>query len=283
MAQFGQQPPKFSFNPQHHEPSFGERAKNSIMYVLSNPMLSTVLLVGLAILFAGTLYFSGGSEQQDPNVPVIQASNEPYKFPGDDNLTISESGIYDVIEETPRNEPAPIENLLADDVPIETLNEFSAKIEAAIKEAEAKDEVTDFVASLPQAATEGTAVKKTDSKPETVKQAQKSIPKSSEKKIENIVTEIAPAAGNAKRQVSAGNHYVQVGSIQDQSRAVTEWGRKAKQFGVLSGLNYRTQRADLGAKGVFYRIQAGPMAKADAQRICSDMKAQKPGSCLVTN
>jgi hypothetical protein len=49
----------------------------------------------------------------------------------------------------------------------------------------------------------------------------------------------------------------------------------------LSGAEYRVQRADLGAKGVFFRIQAGPMSKDSAKSVCDAIKASKPGGCVI--
>lgn len=94
---------------------------------------------------------------------------------------------------------------------------------------------------------------------------------------------IEPAAGAATPAVSVkpGNYFAQLGSVKDESGAAAEWKRMQKTFASLSGLQYRVQRADLGAKGVFYRIQAGPMSKDNASTVCSAIKAQKPGGCII--
>jgi len=40
-------------------------------------------------------------------------------------------------------------------------------------------------------------------------------------------------------------------------------------------------RVDLGEKGVFYRVQAGPLADAAAaERLCAELKERKQG-CIV--
>ena len=49
--------------------------------------------------------------------------------------------------------------------------------------------------------------------------------------------------------------------------------------------NYRpmVQKADLGAKGVWYRLRIGPIAdKTAATKLCTQLKSQGLPDCLVT-
>lgn len=97
---------------------------------------------------------------------------------------------------------------------------------------------------------------------------------------------IEPAAGaatSAGSSIKPGGSYVQLASISAESAAPKEWTKLKKTFPSLEGAEYRVQRADLGAKGVFFRIQAGPMSKDSAKSICDAIKAQKPGGCLIVN
>jgi len=92
---------------------------------------------------------------------------------------------------------------------------------------------------------------------------------------------ITPAAGGF--DIRPVDHFVQLGSIKDASAASAEWAKLTKKYGAeLSAAKYRVQRADLGDRGVFFRIQAGPMSKDSASEICGSIKAQTPGGCLVT-
>ena len=91
-----------------------------------------------------------------------------------------------------------------------------------------------------------------------------------------------PAAGStAATGVEPGGSYVQLASVKSESGAGGEWKKLQAKYSNLSGLKYRTQEANLGAKGTFYRIQAGPMSKDDAARICKDIKKTTPGGCLI--
>lgn len=93
---------------------------------------------------------------------------------------------------------------------------------------------------------------------------------------------IEPAAGAATgaKTTASGSYYVQLASVDAESKASVEWKNLQKKFSSLSGQQFRVQRADL-AKGTFYRIQAGPMDKATATSVCDSIKAQKPGGCLL--
>jgi len=100
------------------------------------------------------------------------------------------------------------------------------------------------------------------------------------------VVAIQPAAGtpaDAKISISPGEYYVQLASVKSRDGAYGEWTKLKKSFSnALDGADYRVKQADLGERGVFYRIQAGPMSKASAGAVCDSIKARKPGGCLVT-
>ena len=79
-----------------------------------------------------------------------------------------------------------------------------------------------------------------------------------------------------------GTHFVQLASIRDEAEAVGQWQNFQGQFGeALAGAGYRVQRADLGDKGTFFRIQAGPFDRAEAVRRCDAIKAVKPSGCYL--
>lgn len=91
----------------------------------------------------------------------------------------------------------------------------------------------------------------------------------------------AGAATTAGAAIKPGNNFVQLASISSESLAPKEWAKLQKQFPSLGGAKYRVQRADLGAKGIFFRIQAGPMSKDSAKSVCDSIKASKPGGCII--
>ncbi|MCF8495600.1 MAG: SPOR domain-containing protein [Alphaproteobacteria bacterium] len=93
------------------------------------------------------------------------------------------------------------------------------------------------------------------------------------------VSKIEPAAGFA---LAPGNYFVQLGSVRTSAGADGEWKALQKTYAAqLQNASYRVQEANLGDKGIYYRIQAGPMSKESATSICNAIKAQKPGGCMI--
>lgn len=88
--------------------------------------------------------------------------------------------------------------------------------------------------------------------------------------------QIAPAV------TANGDYFVQLVSVKSNAAAESEWKNQVKKYGsLLSGQSYRVEKADLGAKGTYYRVQAGPMSKSSADTLCGSIKRQNPNGCLV--
>ena len=76
---------------------------------------------------------------------------------------------------------------------------------------------------------------------------------------------------------------VQLASVRSPEAAREEWDRlKRENPDLLGKLTAIPVRADLGDKGVYYRIQAGPFADAAAaERICGELKRRNIGCILA--
>lgn len=78
-----------------------------------------------------------------------------------------------------------------------------------------------------------------------------------------------------------GSYYVQLASIQDKSKTAKAWSDLQDKYGsLLNSVNYRTQEINIADKGIFYRIQGGPLTKEQAEKLCNDLKNNN-GSCFV--
>ena len=77
---------------------------------------------------------------------------------------------------------------------------------------------------------------------------------------------------------------VQIGSYRDQSRAIAGWNElKAKAPEVFFGLRPRIEQVDLGAKGVFMRLKAGPIfSETEVMKRCQQLQSQGV-SCIETD
>ena len=93
-----------------------------------------------------------------------------------------------------------------------------------------------------------------------------------------------PATLSAAAQAETGGKmvYIQLGSYRNTAGASEDWNRlKKKHPSLLGSLEMRTQRVDLGSKGVFNRLQAGKVSEAKAKEICETLKSSNPGGCMV--
>jgi SPOR domain len=91
---------------------------------------------------------------------------------------------------------------------------------------------------------------------------------------------VAPAAQAAP--VATGGYAVQVSSQRSEAEAQSSYrDLQAKYPDVLGGREPTIRRADLGAKGIYFRAMVGPFTSADqATELCSNLKAAG-GSCIV--
>jgi hypothetical protein len=92
----------------------------------------------------------------------------------------------------------------------------------------------------------------------------------------------APAKASTAQgaQAQTAGARIQLGSVRSEEAAQREWYRiKRANSDLLGSLSSATPiRVDLGEKGVFYRIQTGPIA--DADRICGELKRRNIG-CII--
>lgn len=82
----------------------------------------------------------------------------------------------------------------------------------------------------------------------------------------------------------SGTHLVQIAALRSQEAANAAWlGAVDKHPGIYAGAEKRVQRADLGAKGVFYRLRVGAFSeRADASALCEALK-ERGETCIVVS
>jgi len=92
----------------------------------------------------------------------------------------------------------------------------------------------------------------------------------------NLAPPAAAGAGNAAA-------YVQISSMPSQAEADAQVRSVTAKYGSLFGGNKLVvQQADLGQKGIRYRVRLPAASLADANNICAQIKAQG-GDCFATN
>jgi hypothetical protein len=93
----------------------------------------------------------------------------------------------------------------------------------------------------------------------------------------------APAAVPAPPAAAGKGYRLQLGAVRTPAAAKEEFARlKRLNSDLLGKLGYTAERIDLGGRGIFYRIQAGPLADgALAERDCSALNRRGVRCLLV--
>jgi hypothetical protein len=247
-------------------------------------------------------------------VPVVSAYISPYKTAPDDpggmEIAHRDSTVFSSIRDG--EDAKPVENLLADETSEEPMprSQLFAGLNTGAEDmaatSPASGEATDQTAAIPsamppqpkptsqgdQAVSSTQTASQDQTSPDQAVQdiapaagtTSDETPSVDMNEAASAASQLEPAAGAATaapQVMKPGTHYVQVASIRDSAQVTKEWKKLTAMYGSLTGMSYRTVAADLGAKGSFTRIQAGPMSKAEADKLCSAIKAKTPGGCMV--
>lgn len=79
-----------------------------------------------------------------------------------------------------------------------------------------------------------------------------------------------------------GGWRIQVASVKNEDVAKSTWARLQSAHGdVMANLRMQAVRVDLGDKGVWYRVQGGPLDEKQAQTVCSTLKTRKADCVLI--
>ncbi len=92
----------------------------------------------------------------------------------------------------------------------------------------------------------------------------------------------APAAAPPAASAAVGGSRIQLASVRDTAAAQREWARVSRQYADLLGhLTPQFIPADLGDRGVFVRVQAGPFASPEAAKATCDALRARGAGCNV--
>jgi hypothetical protein len=226
---------------------------------------TAVLTAAVMAVFAGGLWFfshqgarqSGVPGAGDP-VPLIRADDRPMKIkpdqPGGMPVPDQNVSVYDQ-----KPGAAAVEKLLPP--PEQPMPRPAAKEPAGAQSAAAAAPAAAPKPAAPQQQAVATPAPKTPAKP---------------------AAKEPPAAAPAK-SVPAGPVRLQLASLPSPEAAKQEWARlKREHPDTLGKLTAVAVRADLGDKGVWYRVQTQVFDDAAAaDRLCADLKKQKIGCSLA--
>jgi cell division septation protein DedD len=217
-------------------------------------------------------------------LPIVRASETPLKVrpekPGGINIPNLDKLVYDRLEKKPPE--GKTENLLPrPEVPLPPptpkpleQTEVTVGPEAT---PEAKPTPPKTVGSQPTTA-EVQAVKKPAPAPTPPKIEKKTPAVVAKEVAPKVVAKPAPVLKASTNK----NYQIQLAAVRNADTAKKEWARlQNKHASLLGKLSLNVVRADLGKKGIFYRLRAGPFANQTvAKALCQSLAKVKVG-CLV--
>ena len=281
---------------------------------------SAVLIVALAVIAAGAWGIWGelltGSATN--SIPIVRAPSGPIKVrpdsPGGINIPNRDKLVYDRLEKQPPERqaetllpqpekplPAPGAESLAP-APSATSGSKSLDPRAKLAPATGREDILQPAppaqpsksveqAGLPAPVKPAPAPSASTAPPGVaeVKAARPPEPSLSSPASGAAAARLEPGqasanapAKSAEPATFAKSFQVQLAAVRDEQAAAREWKRlQSRNADLLSGLKLNVVRVDLGARGVFYRLRAGPIpTRAKAVILCQSLAKVKVG-CLV--
>lgn len=299
-------------NDEFDEPN-AAKAIGSIMNALDlrsqfearKPVFATGIVVALLAVLGSVIWYSyprESAQREVMNTPIVRADAGHYRVvpsePGGMAIPYRESTVFNTMRQAEGRGNGQVENLLPQqEQPVSRDQLFAGlKIEEPAASAPLEGEGDEAMVSAdrenaeittPDTVTRATvpAVTTPQSVAVTAKPVAVEKPQADRAAAE-LANKTEPASGVQKiddkpASASAAGYYVQLGSVRAREGAAGEWQKLQKSFAALTPLTLRVQEANLGDKGLFYRIQGGPVTEAEAKVICQSVIAQKPGGCLV--
>jgi len=102
-----------------------------------------------------------------------------------------------------------------------------------------------------------------------------------ETRVASVQPETSTSATSST--AAANPYFVQIAARRDQTSALAAFADLQQRYpSILDGLAPTIKKADLGDKGVWYRLWVGPMdTRGNAQDICGKLKQAGLGGCFV--
>lgn len=268
------------------------------------PTLLVVAALGAFVAIVWWAYSTANRSEAPGEIPVVEAlpgeekvppeSEGGMEVPNQDKLIYEQLGANEGQPEVERLLPPPEEPLqppappppAGDQAATSGLTPPPPPQEMTLQEmmggvAEEAPEGADGAEASPDAAGAGAAA--TDDTPLPAAEAAPEPAAEPAPSAAPPAAEEAPAPEPESQLAAAGSGFrIQLAAVKSEADAKAEWTRLQKAHAdLLGGLAPTIQRADLGAQGIFYRIQGGPLASAEAaQALCDKLKA-KDQACLV--
>ncbi|CAK0765195.1 Cell division septation protein DedD [uncultured Gammaproteobacteria bacterium] len=288
-------------------------------YVPRRGRLATLImsLIGMtAVVGVGLLMFSRPGRDSETGVPLIQADHKPTKMkpdqPGGMAVPHQDVLVYDRLD--PESAPPVIERILpGPEAPLPRPQapppQALTPPPAAFPPPPATGTGPGPGPGTPPAVGQTPTATATPPKPQPAKPPQPAVPKPppampglsaftpstgaalSPPVQPRPIPPAAVAAGLTPGGALGGpatsgsaSFRVQLGSLKSEADATAEWRRLATRYPAqLGGLSPSIMRADLGEKGIYFRLRGGPLDENRAKDTCAQLKTQNVVCQVVRN
>ena len=254
--------------------------------------LSALLGIGLAGVVSWFIFSPEYAKVENAEIPVVRRPQTAVKVqpaePGGMEILNQDKTVYDIVEKKDAAEekvesilPPPEEPVLPI---IEEKKENVDVVQAAEEILNNKQEKTEEQAILPPE--EKVEIKKVEEQakePENKKVVEQKEVKPVEKTVAENKQEkkIEPAKEPEVRDIPLGVWQIQLMSSPNAKAMEKSWSDLKLRYPSLKALPHEVEKADLGAKGMFYRLKAGAFVdRSDADKLCNSIK-NSGGTCLV--
>ena len=238
------------------------------------------LAIGVLIVFGAVVWntYRQGVRPTDGALPMVVAEAQPYKRVPDDKGGIQiedlDRRLYDAMDgSTRRPEPTQVANTsegyLRGGPPLD----LRPAGDAETSRAESPAPVAVEKEALP-------AVEPPRSDPQPVESASREQPQLPA--LPALDTEQHGEPAYRFAFAPGGEYLVQISALRSEEAATEAWSKARRSNpDIFEGARMSIEKADLGAKGIFYRLRAGAFGTRDtASEFCDALK-EKGGDCIV--
>ncbi|MEL7539500.1 MAG: SPOR domain-containing protein [Pseudomonadota bacterium] len=242
--------------------------------------LILVLALGVLLIFTGVVWntYRQGVRPSEGGLPVITADEAPYKRSPEERGGVEVAGqdkaYYDSMDGL--GDPAIQKAAARNPIDIRRREQVLA---GGPSQADAEDTATElppivYAESAEPADTPG-------SEPIQIANMQP-LPERVAPEIVEVEDSVIPTLPATSRFAATGTYQVQLSALRSRDAAQSAWaGFQRTAPDLFMGANLDIQRADLGAKGVFFRLRVGSFPDREAAKgFCADVKAAGK-DCMV--
>ncbi len=284
-----------------------ERIRESKWFPLT---VVTVCVLGFSGIVSYAYNQGTKSNLKETAAPLVQADADSFKMKpldeGGMEIPFQDSLVYEQLDgnsvteeaesllpppEVPVERPEPLQDTTqAVENTINNTEKLTKSVSEKLAEAEAElDKKKETIATPPEDVKVTIGSGFTSETPETpVAPVAATAEQTKEMLQTSTAQDLSDIAPSAKTETTtptsytSGSYKVQLGSFKDKVAAESAWKKLQKDFSpTLDGVTHFIERADLGDKGIYYRVQGNNLSKESAASVCEAINAIKSGACLV--